>query len=454
MKPWSLRWRLVRYLVLVQVTASVLALMGVVALYWTTGRFVDEGGETTASIVGAAIQHSSSGQLILVYDEEAHWLIGAAPELWFIARDMNGHELRHGDVPQRYVDVIQVLDGMERAALDLAETSARPAARFERIQTTQGPVNLIVRTGSPYSAKNKITRWALAFFVLVAPTMLVTLLVVVAATPFVVRRGLRGVEATAAETENVNIETLGTRLSTRGVPAEVIPLVEAVNRALDRLNDGYYQRARFLADAAHELRTPITTLRIQAETLPETEHKAPLVRAAIRLSTLAEQLLDLQRLGRTNALSQQVDLRAICEGVAADLAPLAIMSDCSIAVEVPQSIIISADASALERAVSNLVQNAIDHGGQGGDIHILVQQPACIIINDNGPGIPANERERVIQPFYRARASGRGAGLGLYLVAEVAQMHGGRLVVGESPTGGASMRIEFDIGTDSHLLNT
>jgi signal transduction histidine kinase len=453
MKPWSLRWRLVRYLVVLQVTASVLGLVGFVALYWATGRFVDEGGEATTSIVGAAIQHSSSGQLTFHNDEESRWLIRASPELWFIARDMKGHELRYGNVPQRYVNVIKVLDGMERAALDLAEASARPAARFERIQTTQGPVNLIVKTGSPYSAKNKIIRWALVFIVLVAPTMLVTLLVVVAATPFVVRRGLRSVETIAAEMENVNIETLGTRLPTREVPTEVLPLVEAVNRAFDRLNEGYRRRARFLADAAHELRTPITTLRIQADTLPNTEHKAPLIRAAIRLTTLAEQLLGVQRLECMNAVTQKVDLRVICEAVAADLAPLAIMSDCSIAVEASHSIIIRADASALERAVSNLVQNAIDHGGQGGEIQILVQQPGCIIVNDSGPGIPPSERERVVEPFYRARANGRGAGLGLYLVAEVAQMHGGRLIVGESPTGGASIRMDLDHIRDSHLLD-
>lgn len=446
MKTGSLRWRLVRNLVMLQVAASLLVLLGFVALYGAAGRFVDEGGERTAEIVGAALGHAPDGRLILRDEKEVRWLLQAAPELWFIARDPQGQELRHGEVPARYVAVVQVLDGVQRSALDLTDASARPAARFERIQTADGPVNLVVRTGAPFLLKDKLKWWTLAFLVLVAPIMLVTSLVVVVATPFVIRRGLRGVVATAAQAEHVDIDALATRLPVQGVPAEILPLVEAVNRAFDRLDEGYGRQARFLADAAHELRTPITTLRIQADSLPESAHKAPLVRATTRLMTLAEQLLDLQRLARANLPVERIDLRALCERVAADMAPLAIMSGCAIAVEAPQAVFVRADATSIERALANLIQNAIEHGGAGGEIQLCVLPPGTIAVNDAGPGIPAHERERVVQPFHRIQPRGRGAGLGLHLVAEVAQMHGGQLVVSESPLGGASMQLVLGNG--------
>ncbi|MBN8747629.1 MAG: HAMP domain-containing histidine kinase [Variovorax sp.] len=449
MKAGSLRWRLVRNLVMLQVAAGVLVLVGVIALYWAVGRFVDEGGERTAETVGAALGHSPRGQLVMRDGEEIRWLLKASPQLWFIARDAHGHELRYGDVPERYAEVIHALDGVARASLDLADASARPAARFEKIETAKGPINLVVKTGSPFSMTNKLKWWTLAFLVLVAPTMLVTCLVVVIATPFVIRRGLRGVVATAAQAENVNIDTLATRLPVHGVPLEILSLVEAVNRAFDRLDEGYRRQARFLADAAHELRTPITTLRIQADSLPDTAHKAPLVRATTRLMTLAEQLLDLQRLQHSTVPSQQVDLREICERVPADLAPLAVMSGCSIAVEAPQPVFLHADAFAIERAVGNLVQNAIEHGGRRAEIQVLVQPPGTIVVNDSGPGIPIVERARVLDPFHRIHPRGRGAGLGLHLVSEVARMHRGRLVVGESPRGGASMLLVLEQCPDS-----
>lgn len=441
MSERSLRWKLVRYLVILQVSASVLVLVGFVAIYWVLGRFVDESGETTAGIIGSAIRKSPDGQLILSEDEDTNWLLSSSPKLWFIARSANGQELRFGDVPQRYVNVLDVLDGIERASLDLADPNARPAARFQRIHTVNGSINLIVKTGAPFSIKNKILVWMLMFLFLVAPTVFVTSLVVVLATPFVVRRGLRGLMTAVNEAHNIDIESLGNRLSTTNVPTEIRPLVDAVNKALSRLHDGYRRQSRFLGDAAHELRTPITTLRLQADSLPDSNHKTQLIRSTTRLMNLSEQLLDLQRLKHSNALEHKVDLRVICEKVAADLAPLAILCDCSIEVDAPHSVVIKGDAFSLERAVSNLIQNAIDHGGEGCIIEIMLLMPAIIIVNDSGVGIPEKERERVIEPFYRLKASGSGTGLGLHLVAEVARMHDGDLIVGKSPAGGASMQL-------------
>lgn len=447
MKPRSLRWRLIGSLVTLQVVASLLVLFGFLGLIAAAGRFVDEGGERAAKIIGRSLGHTAEGRLALQPDDEAQWLLDAAPALWFVARDAKGEELRRGEVPPRYQALVRALGGLERAALDLAEPSARPAARFERIETPTGPVDLIVQTRAPLSAHGKFEWVTTAFLILVAPILLVTGLVVVIATPFVIRRGLDGLVATAERAEQVDIDRLATRLPLDGVAAEVRPLVEAVNRAFDRLDDGYRRQERFLADAAHELRTPITTLRIQVESLPdENAEKARLVRATTRLVTLAEQLLDLERLRRVEIVGEPVDLRALCERVAADLAPLVILHGGTLSVEAPRPVSARADATSIERAVSNLVQNAAEHGGQGCEIQIHVRAPALIEVCDSGPGIPLQERDRVVAPFHRIHPRGSGAGLGLHLVAEVARLHRGSLTIGSSHLGGARMRLELGTG--------
>jgi signal transduction histidine kinase len=428
MKPRSLRWRLVGNLVLLQVVASLLALLGVIAIFGAVGRFVDEGGERTVQIIGRSIEHTADGKLVLGATSEVQRLLGAAPNLWFVVRNSQGYELRHGDVPPRYVALLRVLDGKERSALDLAESVGRPAARFERIDTDGGTVNVMVQAGAPLSLVDKFKWIATAYLVLVAHT------------PFVIRRGLAGTVATAAKAEHIDIDRLETRLPMTQVAAEIQPLVAAVNRAFDRLDEGYKRHERFLADAAHELRTPIATLRIQIESLPQnTRGKPRLLRATTRLATLAEQLLDLQRLTREPASIDSVDLRLVCERVVGDLAPLVIMNGCSIAVDAPDSVRVRADVTSIERAVANLIQNAIEHGGEGCEIRVGVYPPATIEVSDSGPGIPEDQRGRIVEPFYRLRA--RGAGLGLHLVSEVARIHQGRLEIGSSDLGGASMRL-------------
>jgi signal transduction histidine kinase len=443
MKSRSLRWRLIKNLILLQIAASVAVLVAIALATTAAGRFVDDGGESTAEIVGGALQHGADGKLLLTETTEVQRLIRSAPSLWFVARDSAGQEVRFGDVPQRYGELVRVLDG-ERLSLALGEAGDRPVARFKRIDTGNGVANLIVQTGAPLSLANKLLRVMLAFVFLIAPTMLVTALVVVVATPFVIRRGLKGLEATVAGAEQIDIARLGARLPESDVAAEVQPLVGAVNRAFERLDEGYKRQERFLADAAHELRTPIATLRIQVESLPDsTRDKPRLLRSTTRLATLAEQLLDLQRLTQTSIPREMVDLRSVCESVAADLAPLVISSNCSISVDAAAEVPVRIDVTSIERAVANLIQNAVEHGGGGCGIQVRVHAPSTVEVCDSGPGIPEDQRSRIVEPFYRISPRGDGAGLGLHLVAEVARWHGGRLAIGRSELGGASMRLEL-----------
>jgi len=101
------------------------------------------------------------------------------------------------------------------------------------------------------------------------------------------------------------------------------------------------------------------------------------------------------------------------------------------------------DRTAIERAVTNLVQNAIEHGGRAGKITLRVVAPAVIEVEDEGGGVPQGERERIFEPFYRVRPKDHGAGLGLNLVQEIMQLHGGHIEVADGHSGGACFRLIF-----------
>ena len=446
MSLFSLRWRLIWSLILLQVVVGSLVLGGFIGLAWVLGRVVDETGEETIGVIQRARARSPDGRLVTLPTRELERLQRADASFWFIARDPGGAEVRHGEVPPRYAVLVTTLDGIARSTLEPAADNTQPKARFERVETSAGPVNVVTRTGSPLTVKNTLKGTGIVFLFLVAPMALLTSLGVILATPFVVKRGLRGVVATAEHAEGIDVHERTTRLPLDNVASEIRPLVNAVNRAFDRLNEGYDRQERFLADAAHELRTPITTLQIHLDGLQSGPLKVKLMQASARLATLAEQLLDLQRLDRIAAHDdQQVGLKALCERVAADIAPLAIMNRCTLSVDATRPLMVRGDAPSLERALSNLIQNAIEHGGQGCDIEVRLWEPSGIEVLDSGPGIPEAERERVVAPFHRLVPRGRGAGLGLHLVAEVARLHGGQLTIGSSESGGARMRLELNL---------
>jgi len=442
----SLRWQLIWSLILLQVVVGALVMGGFLGLAWVLGRVVDETGQETIKAIQRALVHAPDGKLAIEPTPEVQRLREADPPFWFVARDAKGSEVRNGEVPAIYARLFDSLDGMERMAVDPESDNTRPKARFERVETRAGMVAVMTQTGSPLTVKNTLKGTAIAFLFLVAPMALVTCLGVILATPFVVKRGLKGVVATAEHAESIDVHERTTRLPLANVASEIRPLVNAVNRAFDRLNEGYDRQERFLADAAHELRTPITTLQIHLEGLQEGPLKVKLMQASARLATLAEQLLDLQRLDHVAVHDrQQVDLKALCERVAGDIAPLAIMNRCTLSVEAPKPLWVRGDAPSLERALSNLIQNAIEHGGQGCDIQVRLWEPSGFEVLDSGPGIPEADRERVVAPFHRRVPRGRGAGLGLHLVAEVARLHGGQLTIGSSESGGAKMRLELNL---------
>lgn len=246
-------------------------------------------------------------------------------------------------------------------------------------------------------------------------------------------------------------------LPDRGTPVELRPLVDALNALLARLREAFARERQFTADAAHELRTPLAGLRVQAEVARGTED--PAVRAAAlagviggvdRAARLVEQLLALARLDpeRTRVKCTRVALAEVGEEVLADLFPLARQHGVELALEdapVP-GIAVDGEHAALYALLRNLVDNALRHSPAGGQVTVTVgctDGRPWLAVSDQGPGIPVAERDQVFRRFYRGAAErgAAGAGLGLAIVQRLAELHQAEVRLADGP-GGRGLRVE------------
>jgi signal transduction histidine kinase len=242
----------------------------------------------------------------------------------------------------------------------------------------------------------------------------------------------------------------------RGRRDEVGVLAESFNHMLDRLQDAFDRQSDFVADASHELRTPLTVIRGQLEVLarepdPDTaeiDRVERLVRTeVVRMERLVDDLLLLAQAGEDGFLRPvEIYLPTFLEDLmhGQPEAP-----ERSLRLLRPPRTTVSADPDLLAQALRNLLNNAITHTAPGGRIELGVEDPPGALrffVDDDGPGVPAAERLRVFERFHRLegeRTNAGGAGLGLAIVSAVAEAHGGRSYVEDSPLGGARFVIEI-----------
>jgi signal transduction histidine kinase len=447
LRPRSLKWRLVTPLVIFETVLMTLFMALAVGTLWTTGVIVDgyEGG--TLDVLKDAIVRDGYGELRLKPTPELAKLRAEAPELWFVIRDVKGYRLSEGAVPKEFAPLGTMLDHVSDARLTWSDGrgQGRPDALVKWQATAAGDVQIFSGTHGRLSFNRLLDSASSGYLTIMLPLLALMAVAAFAVTPLVVRRALRSLGAAADAAERIDIDRRGVRLPLANVPHEIAPLVQAVNAALGRLDQGYEKQQRFLVDAAHELRTPIAILNARLALLPVSPIKTRLTEDAVRLSTLAGQLLDRQRLDEDRHAFAAVDLVTLTQRVVADLAPLAFAAGYEISFDHDcECLEVRGDASALERALTNLVQNAIDHGGRHGTIAVRVLHEGWIEVADEGEGIPHEEREHIFEPFHRLRADGRGTGLGLNLVQEILRLHGARVAVVDTPIG-ACLRMVFPL---------
>ncbi len=285
-------------------------------------------------------------------------------------------------------------------------------------------------------------------------------LLIAAATLLIVWFGVkRGLRPLARLSEEIKARSAGDLrpIDAAGAPEETRPLVGALNGLLDEVSAASRKQQRFLADAAHQLRTPLAGLQAHAELalaqpLPEPS-RAQVERvhqATIRTGRLANQLLALARAEPGVRISlAPLDLKSLVEGEADAWVHQALARDIDFGFEL-EAAQIQGDAFLLREALANLVHNALEYSQRGARVTVRTgrrERAAFIEVEDDGPGIAPAERGRVLERFYRVPGtSGTGSGLGLAIVREIASSHGASIAITDSASGGCRVAITFPHG--------
>ncbi len=268
------------------------------------------------------------------------------------------------------------------------------------------------------------------------PILLLLLLIDI----MIFRRALDPVRAASDTAASIGPTSTDVRLSEQSMPAEIVPLVHAVNQALDRLEAGFQAQREFTADMAHELRTPLAIMRARIDSMEDTPLRRSLETDIVNMTRTVNQVLDIAELEAFVVDgSSRADLQNVCADAVAFMAPLVVDSDKTIGLTGTEAPVwVHGHPEALFRAVRNLIENAIRHTPAGGAIEVDVAADGTVRVLDEGPGVPQAERETIFKRFWRRdRARPESRGLGLAIVTRVATAHGGTISVDDRPGGGA-----------------
>lgn len=265
----------------------------------------------------------------------------------------------------------------------------------------------------------------------------------------------RSIKRVADEVERRPADRLDP-LDSGSVPRELSGLVQALNRLFQRVSSALEREKRFTADAAHELRTPISALKLHAQNLAAAQEPCEraasargLERGIDRCERLVTQLLELARLerGGLQLEARPLDLAAVVRQVVADLAPEALAREVEIECVGDPGVPAAGDRVLLAVLARNLIENAIRHGPPRSVVSVRLATDAgqaVLSVRDAGQGIPEEQRARVFERFHReAPGTTPGSGLGLSIVSRVAELHGARVDLADAPGGGLEVRVQF-----------
>ncbi len=270
---------------------------------------------------------------------------------------------------------------------------------------------------------------------------------------FAVSAALRPLERLRSEVEERQPDDLRP-LPTVEVQHELGPLVRALNHFTERLRRQFERQGQFIADAAHELRTPLAVLKARVElglraqepqVWRETLEDA--AQSTDKLTHLANQLLSLARVENgaravAEGGAELLDLSQLARELGMAMAPLAHARGVALALEAEAPVWVRGEPTLLNELLSNLVDNALAHTPKGGNVILRVTAPCELEVEDDGPGIPPEEREKVFERFYRRGL--QGTGLGLAIVGEICRAHLAEISLHDGENGGLKVRVSFN----------
>ena len=320
--------------------------------------------------------------------------------------------------------------------------------RVYGLQTLDG----VIQIAQPLSVREGLAR-AAALRVMLPLLILLPLLAV--AVAWIVGSSLSPLRRIVGEVQRRDAGSLAP-LATAELPEEIAPLIKQLNRLLARLEVAFGAQRAFVADAAHELRSPLTAVRLQLQLLDrapdEAAHRtarAELGAAVERAIHLVEQLLALARSDPQDAHLelQPVLLESIAADAIRDTHAFALQRQIELQLNSEPETIVRGDPDALRTLARNLVDNAVRYTPPGGQVQVRSGHDASgavLQVSDSGPGIPPADRARAFDRFYRrANSPAGGCGLGLAIVKAIAERHGARVALDEAPGGGLQATVAF-----------
>ena len=272
------------------------------------------------------------------------------------------------------------------------------------------------------------------------------LLVLLIADIAIFRRALRPLRQASEIAAGIGPARPGVRLPIKEIPREVRPLVSAVNQGLDRLEEGFRIQRDFTADAAHELRTPLSILRTRIDMLDDQTMRQALRQNVEGMAHIVSQLLDIAELD-TIVIDpgEKADLQSVAAGVAEFVAPLALAQGKDIALSgSTEPVWVKGNPEMLGRAIRNLAENAINHTTAGSTVEFVVEGDGTVSVLDHGPGIGEGEHSLIFRRFWRRdRRKPGSTGLGLSIVQRIAELHAAVITVENRKPNGARFSLKF-----------
>jgi two-component system OmpR family sensor kinase len=323
---------------------------------------------------------------------------------------------------------------------------------FSSVESGEGPWRVythvvpegVVQVGQPEAVREALAR-ELALSILLPLLLLVPVFALLVA--WVLRRGLAPLEHTSQSVSDRDAARLDA-IPTASVPRELLPLVEQINALLARLAVTLEAQRRFIADAAHELRSPVGALALQAQLAERTQNAATreaafaeLGRGIERTERLVQQLLDLARLepGVPAAGNAPIDVALLAREVVGEFAAQADTRGIDLGAEAAEPARLAGNAPELRSLLANLVDNALRYAPRDSQVTVKVRNDGAAVeieVVDAGPGIPVAQRSRVLQRFQRLEGDATsGSGLGLAIVRAIVERHRGEIALAEAQPG-------------------
>jgi two-component system OmpR family sensor kinase/two-component system sensor histidine kinase QseC len=312
--------------------------------------------------------------------------------------------------------------------------------------------NHVIQVAEPYDIRRDLVAAAalhsLSPLLIFAPVMAVLIWLLVGS-------GLRPVRRLEQEVTQRNAGALEPVME-KNLPDEIAPVAAAINSLLGKLRRAFAVQRAFVADAAHELRSPLTALKIQLQVLERAPDDAAKAAALAKLNEgvdraghLIEQLLAAARTESANVPTamQEVDLAELIRRSMADVFPQAESKGITFDFDTPENVMIAADPDMLKILMRNLLDNAVRYTPNGGMVKVKAGSDdgkVTLVIDDSGPGIPMQDRQRVFERFVRGDTAGqKGSGLGLSIVKNIVEQHQANITLGDSPLGGLRVTVAF-----------